>query len=195
MYSYSNTKVLSFTVKGTVCVGKLFRYLENFYYQNYPNIQFFADYKFDVRSKIDKNDQELLRSIVQSYIYLHKKYGDKVYRIKVDLSKILELMKNDNQNSTEKNLNYESIQNWKSRFIQLLKDGFGNKIMYKKWKVFGEFDLSKLDDDTKIGVLSELYLLKESKYKLYEFIIIKIFTYTSALYKKIFDRDNDKWNF
>ena len=64
--------------------------------------------------------------------------------------------------------------------------------MYKKWKVFGEFDLSKLDDDTKIGVLSELYLLKESKYKLYEFIIIKIFTYTSALYKKIFDRDNDK---
>ena len=103
---------------------------------------------------------------MQSYIYLHKKYGDKVYRIKVDLSKILELMKNDNQNSTEKNLNYESIQNWKSRFIQLLKDGFGNKIMYKKWKVFGEFDLSKLDDDTKIGVLSELYLLKESKKKI-----------------------------
>ena len=56
-----------------VKVGKLYRYLENKYYQNYPDAESFADYKFDIDNKASDNVQEQLRSIVQAYLYLKNK--------------------------------------------------------------------------------------------------------------------------
>ena len=76
MYSQHN-KTISYVFekkgKDKVYVGKLYRFLENMYYQNNPDAQSFADYKFDIDNKANDNVQEQLRSIVQAYLYLKNK--------------------------------------------------------------------------------------------------------------------------
>ena len=77
MSSFSNKNDISsaknLITDGNVKVGKLYRYLENKYYQNYPDAESFANYKFDIDNKANDNVQEQLRSIVQAYLYLKNK--------------------------------------------------------------------------------------------------------------------------
>ena len=77
MSSYPNKKDISnidhIKSNNKVQVGKLYRYLENKYYQKNPDVKSFADYRFDIDNKANDNVQEQLRSIVQAYLYLLNK--------------------------------------------------------------------------------------------------------------------------
>ena len=154
-----------FVSEKRVVVGKIYRYLENMYFQKNPDIKSFANYVFDIQNKNSESIQEQLRSIVQAYLYLQKKKLKDPKLIGKYLNQILELIKINEKTGTDKLLTYKQVNEQKLKFIGFLTTNSENKLKSKFWKFsYGkELDIGGLKDDTKIGVLSELYLLKDGK--------------------------------
>ena len=144
-------------------VGKLYRYLENSYFQCNPDIQSFADYRFDISNQNSDFDTEQLRSIAQSYLYIFMKYKEKEKLMKDDIGGILRLIQISQRKGNNKILIDTLFREVKTNLINRLCKILGNKIKNKKMRMFGEFDLKNFNDDEKIFILSELYLLKGGK--------------------------------
>ena len=157
--------ILFSSIDKKVTVGKLYRYLENLYYQNNPKILHFANYKFDIKNKNSDNVQEQLRSIAQAYLYTKKKNIKDSKSIEKYLEKVLEVIRIDEETKTNMLLSYKTLNEQKELFIEFLANEFSNKLKSKKWMIsYGkELDLNGLSDDAKIGILSELYLLNKGK--------------------------------
>ena len=156
---------LCFVSEEKVVVGKIYRYLENKYFQKKPDIGSFANYVFDIQNKNSENIQEQLRSIVQAYLYLQKKNVKHSKLIGKYLDQILELIKINEKTETNNLLTYKIVKKQKSKFIDFLTTNNKNRLR-SKFLIFSygkELNLEGLDDDTKIGILSELYLLKDGK--------------------------------
>ena len=166
MLSYPNEEILSHPDKKSkkkLCVGKLYRYLESSYFLCNPDIKSFADYRFDISNQNSDFVPEQLRSIAQSYLYLFMKYKEKEKLMKDDIEGILKLIQINQRKSNNKNIIDKLFREAKTSLINRLCKIFSNKIKNKKMKMFGEFDLENFDEDKKIFILSELYLLKEGK--------------------------------
>ena len=137
------------------------------YFQENPDMESFANYVFDIQNKNSENTQEELRSIVQAYLYLQKKKVKNSKLIEKYLNQILEMIKINIKEGTNKLLTYKIVKEQKLKFIDFLTTNNENKLKKSKFLwVFPygkELDIGGLDDDTKIGVLSELYLLKDGK--------------------------------
>ena len=170
MSSYPNKKDISnidhIKSKDKVQVGKLYRYLENKYYQMNPNVESFADYRFDIDNKANDNAQEKLRSIVQAYLYLQNRYKKQKKIIEYNLGRILELIRIDERRGTNKLLTTASVEEQKVSFLDFFRTKLDNKVEKKyMFNILGEdLDLKGLDDEITLKFLSELYLLKDGKY-------------------------------
>ena len=164
MYSQHNKKTIShvFGKKGkeNVHVGKLYRYLENMYYQNNPDAQSFADYKFDIDNKVCENVQEKLRSIVQAYLFVQSRNSDKAELVKKYLQKILQLIKIDSKTETNKLLTDTIVNQQKDLLIDFINNKCNNIVKKSKWWNFigKDINLRDIDDKEKSIVLSEFYL-------------------------------------
>ena len=170
MSSYPNKKDISnidnIKSKDKVIVGKLYRYLENKYYQKNPDVESFADYRFDVDNKANDKVQEQLRSIVQAYLYLQNRYKKQKKIIEYNLGRILELIRIDERRGTNKLLTTASVEELKGSFLDFFRTKLDNKIKEKSMFTIlrGDMDLKGLDDEITLQFLSELYLLKDGKY-------------------------------
>ena len=164
MYSQHNKKTISYVFekkgKDKVYVGKLYRFLENMYYQNNPDAQSFADYKFDIDNKANDDVQEKLRSIVQAYLFVQSRNVDKAKLIEKYLQKILQLIKIDSRTGTNKLLTDRIVNQQKDLLIDFINNKCDNIVKKSKWWNFigKDLNLCDIDDKKKLMVLSEFYL-------------------------------------
>ena len=170
MSSYPNKNNISnadhIKSKDKVIVGKLYRYLENKYYQKNPDVESFADYRFDVDNKANDNVQEQLRSIVQAYLYLQTKHRKQKKIIEHNLGRILGLIRIDERRGTNKLLTPALVEEQKGTFLDFFRAKLDSKIEKRyMFDILGEdLDLKGLDDDITLKFISELYLVKDGKY-------------------------------